>query len=140
MPVLLGGETAWRVRTNGEIVSSYQWMNGEPAMFLYRRGARVGAAFVLPLKNAYLWANNNGHPNLDHAIPSAETVAKVLGLSADRSSITRIIDVILDGLPDLVAMPPQRPIDTPKAPTVGEMAIKLDGQTIAEFEVPDLPA
>ena len=53
-----------------------------------------------------------------------------------------IIDVICDGLPDLVAMPPE-PADVVEQAVkenVGELSMVLDGRTVAETVITDLDA
>lgn len=134
MPIL--GDNAWLKRINHGLVSSYQWFNGEPAMFLYPAGKERGGAFVLPIDSAHQWVMSNGHPDLAHAIPVAMQAAKTMGLDTDKSTIRRIVDVIIDGIPDLLRMPPERPktLDEPGV-AIGEASIKLDGEVIHEREI-----
>ena len=134
MPIL-GGDNAWLKRINHGLVSSYQWLNGEPALFLFPAGKERGGAFVLPLESAHQWVMSNGHPDLAHAIPVAMQAAKTMGLGADKSTIRRIVDVIIDGIPDLLRMPPKRPEPEQQGPAIGEAAIKIDGETVAEREI-----
>ena len=63
--------------------------------------------------------------------------AKQLGFSpTDTFAARKIAEVIVDSLPDLVAMPPEPTgLNAQEQAAVGELSIKLDGQTIAEREV-----
>ncbi len=134
MPVHLGAESAWRVRHVGDLTLSFQWLDGEPALFLYPRYRRRGAAFVVPLALAHAWAHVDGHPDLSHAIPSAMNAAQALGFSTDRSVIRGIVDAVVDGLPDLLMMPPERP--RPPSPAVGEVTLRVNGDLTTEREIP----
>ncbi|MCK7581088.1 MAG: hypothetical protein MZV65_39330, partial [Chromatiales bacterium] len=137
MAILLGGETAWRVRRVGDLVLSYQWLDGEPCLFVYPARARRGAgALAVPLASAHQWAGADGYPALDHAIPTATRGAQMMGMFPDSWTVRRIVEAVVDGLPDLLEMPPEPPSLAKPAPSVGEMTIKIDGQTVAEHEVP----
>jgi hypothetical protein len=133
MPVELGGSKAWRVKpAKGGLVLSYQWLDKKPAMFVFRANkTREDGAFVLPLASAYLWAKPNGYPDLDHAIPTALAAAQQIGLGRDRWAVRAIIDAVLDGIPDLIAMPPE-PKWLNVAPNTGELTIKRDGEVVSE--------
>lgn len=133
MPAILGNR-AHLQRINRYFVSSYQWMNGEPCMFVWPRHREKGGAFALPLESAHLWAQSDGHPNLAHAIPTAVNALEMMGLSGTKDEIRALIDTILDGIPDLISMPPEPSSDKPQ-PAGSELAIKCDGETVYETEV-----
>lgn len=143
MPVMLGGDKAWKQRVLGDIVISYQWINGEPAMILFpkKRPTLESGAFAVALSAAFQYVKSNGDPDLNYIMPQAFQAAKVMGFFPDKAIITRIIDAITDGIPDLVEMPPIRPgYDEQKSKEViGEMNIKQDGRVIRteEITVPD---
>lgn len=139
MPVEIGGEKAWRKYVKGDIGVSFQWVNNEPAMILFpvRRQKLDAGAFVICLSAAHLYAQNDGHPALHYCIPKAIEAAKIMGMSVDKLTIHRIVDVILDAMPDLVSMPPEpnwAQIEK-RGDTAGELVIKVDGETIMEREV-----
>ena len=146
MGVLLGGDKAWKVRNKGDLNISYEWINNEPAMCVYpaiRRNIHQGA-LVIPIEAAWKYANANGEPNVEYITAMAIKACQHMGMQPEKSVIHRIIDVIVDGLPDLVEMPPEPPshqIDRVNgSPKVGDLVIKVDGETILETEVNDLQA
>ncbi|MBP6733360.1 MAG: hypothetical protein KA142_01470 [Chromatiaceae bacterium] len=139
MGVLIGGERAWRKRRLGDLGVAYQWVNGEPAMILFpaTRPAYRAGAFVICLSAAHRYAGADGHPNLGYAIPQAYDAARVMGLSLERGTVRKIIDAIVEGLPDLVEMPPE-PIwakDDKPMPVVGELSVRQGGRVVIETEV-----
>lgn len=134
--VMLGGEyTALRHVSKG-IVTEYTWRGGEPVMILFKESvATKQGAFLIELKDAFNYANSNGHMSTD-LIKHAIQAAAALGYDPnDKFAVRKIMDTILDGLPDLVAMPPC-PEELAKREQVGqgrnEMTLKLDGKTILE--------
>lgn len=64
MPVLLGGEKAWKQRVSGDIVVSYQWVNGEPAMILFPKVKRLGLSGAYALANFPVLPPENWNGNL----------------------------------------------------------------------------
>ena len=113
--VELGGDRAWLVRTKGDIVCSYQWLDigeEEPSacMVLFPAARRLDVQpYVIPQENAWRFADRNGHAT-PHAIKAGFVAACDMGFP-DRSTVHRIVDVILDGLGDLVRMPSSQPHD-----------------------------
>lgn len=134
--VMLGGEfTALRHVSKG-IVTEYTWRNGEPVMILFKDSqvAKQGA-FLIELKDAHNYANSDGHMSAD-LIKHAIAAAAAMGYDAhDKFAVRKIMDTILDGLADLIAMPPA-PKELEKREQIGqgrnEMTLKLDGKTIFE--------
>ena len=133
MPVTLGGETAWRVRAIGEYIISYQWLDSEPCMFIRRRDQQRGGAFALPLHAAHQWAHSDGHPDLSHAIPTAVRALETMGSFPTKDSVRKLVDIVVDGIPDLLDMPQHlvKPRDKP-APAIGELITKIAGETVDE--------
>ena len=94
------------------------------------------AAFVIPLKMAYLYAESKSGDPSHYLMQRSFLVAKHLGLDSEKSTIKNIVDAILDGIPDLVSM---MPLDTTlsikqieqKAEQQG-LIIKMDGQTVLD--------
>ena len=137
--VALGGETAWRVyRSQGGIGVAYHWIEGKPSMCLYPLSAmtiKPPGAYVIPQREAYRFAHSNGEPELDEAIPAAARACEIMGVHQTPAMLRHIVDAILDGLPDLIEMPPEPEQLKPVKPNVGEMAIKVDGETVMERTV-----
>lgn len=138
MPVMLGGEKAWKVYQKGDIVCSFQWVNGEPAMCLYPKNPSSlnPGAFVLPLESVFKYANSKTGAPTQHCIAQAAKAAEVMGFFVDRFTIHRIVDVIMDGLIDLIEMPPEPTgLNAQDTRSVGELIIKVDGKTRLHGEI-----
>jgi hypothetical protein len=131
MSVHIGGANSYLQRVTGDIVSSYQWVNDEPAMILWPKIPKTNAgAFVLCLSSAHKYRD------VRYLVAQAAKAAAFMGMEAHSFTVKRIADIILDGIPDLVKMPPQ-PVAKKQdhGVPVGELAIKVDGQTVHEQEV-----
>lgn len=139
MGLIVGGEKAWRKYRKGDLGLAYHWLDGEPAMFLFPAGRQTGLGvvpFVIKLGVAHQYADSSGHPNLLNALPAAIDAAHCLGMSSDPGTLHRIIDVIVDGIPDLVSMPPEPDWAKPESGKVdGELTIKRDGELVTEVAV-----
>lgn len=138
--VVLGGEKAWKVfRAQGNLAVSLQWLNGEPAMFVYpllkRQSAKPPGAFVVPLDTAYRYVHSDGHPNLPVIIPAAYRAAEAMQILATPAAIRHIVDAVCDALPDLLSMPPEPEAHAPTPEPVGDLAVKIDGETVMERAV-----
>lgn len=136
----LGGEKAWICRQhNGWLMQSYQWIDGEPCMCVYPPRKEVPGALVIPMKSVHLWVSSAGYPELDHAIPTAVEAAKLMGLRVTKDTIHAIIDAVLDGVPDLIDMPPE-PTERKKADrrsdNYGELSVIVNGNVVSEREIP----
>lgn len=139
MPVLIGGPLAWKVRRHGDIGVSFQWVNGEPAMILFPAAkALPGAgAYVIPIDTAHKYADSKTGAPTPWLVRQSIVAAKQLGyMGTDSFAARKIADVIVDSLPDLIEMPPEpQAFNEQQAAAIGELAIKIDGQTVHESEV-----
>lgn len=139
MAVMIGGAKAWKVRQHGDIGVSFQWINEEPAMVLFpaRRSIAGAGAYVICLSAAFRYADSKTGAPTEYLIRQAVAAASQLGFSpTDTFAARRIAEVIVDSLPDLVEMPPEPTgLNAEQQAAIGEMSIKIDGQTIAEREV-----
>lgn len=146
MPVQFGGDTAWKKFKKGDICVAFHWVNDEPAMVLYpaNRLIHKAGAYIIPLESAYQYAHNNGHPDLVYMREATLKAASVMGFhSPDKHLLHRIIDVIVEYIPDLISMPPvpvDMTIEKAVQENVGELSIKVDGETRFETDVPALSA
>lgn len=131
MPVHLGGKDSFKQRITGDIVSSYQWVNGEAAMILWPKIPKAhGGAYVICLSSAFKYADVN------YLVQQATVAAKFMGMDDSKFTRQRIAGVIIDGLEDLVRMPPERPgVNEQQLETIGEASIKVDGQTIMQQDL-----
>ncbi len=143
MPVMIGGEKAWKKRAHGDIGVSFQWVNGEQSMILFplHRRTRDAGAFVIGISAMHLYAQANGYPNLHTCIPRAMEAARTMDMGQDKATVRRIVEIILDSLPDLAQMPPEPDWverEVQKAQNIGELTIKQGDRVLTERVVTDL--
>lgn len=132
MSVLIGGEKAYLQRIAGDIVISYQWVNQEPAMIIWPKIKRLATkgAYVIPIDSAYKYAD------MDYLVEAAAKAAEFIGMDESRFTIHRIATAILDGLPDLLEMPPEpNGLNKLQNEQIGEAKIIVDGRTILDTEL-----
>lgn len=115
--VCLGGEGAWRTRTIKGIFCSFQWIDcsaegmetANPCMVLFRPGSMAQGAYVIPQQNAHRYGHRDGTPT-QHLLTAGFAAAEMLGFDMrDRQAVKTIIDIIIEGLPDLILMPSEPP-------------------------------
>jgi len=138
MGVLIGGEKAWATRRNGEIGVSLEWMNGEPHMILFPTNGhpdKGAGAFCIPIDSAWKYVHSDGHPNYEYIASQAPIACQMMGLVESKQRVYRIAETIADNMGDLLKMPPEPVSQQEKPAPVGEMTIKLDGETVHEEEV-----
>lgn len=121
--VELGGERAWRTFTKGDVIASLQWIDVQatdprfpedgpvPCMALYHAHRRMDTgSYVIPQRNAfqYALADGNGIPD---SFKAAVLFAVVqLGFDMhDKAAVHRVFDIVLEAMPDLIAMPSEQP-------------------------------
>ncbi|WP_461572049.1 hypothetical protein [Sulfuricaulis sp.] len=134
---MLGGKKAWKQHVSHNLVASFQWINNEPAIVLFpARQSRGKGAYVICLSSAWKYANRDGY-GTPYLAEQTRVAAEVMGLFADRHTRFQIAEVILNGLVDLISMPPE-PTDTQvygKEKPEGEVAVKLGGKTVIEGDL-----
>ena len=103
--VVLGGEFARSVRRRGELVMAFQYVNTEPAMVIWS-GTRQTGAFAICLSVAHKYLDDYLDDN--YLVFQAMAAAQQIGYHpSDKSVVGKIADLILDGLDELVRMPPE---------------------------------
>lgn len=139
MGLIVGGEKAWRKYKKGDIAACYHWVNNEPAMILFplnRAPSPMLIPFVIPLSVAHQYVDSSGQPNLVNAMGAAIEAAGCMGMAPEMSTVHRIIDIIVDGIPDLVSMPPEPDwAEDLSKPLDGELSILRDGEKVVEVAV-----
>ena len=139
MPVQIGGAKAWKVRQHGDIAVSFQWVNEEPAMILFpaRRSLPGAGAVVICLSAAFKYAHPKTGAPTPYLVEFSVLAAAQLGFAkTDTFAARKIAEVIVDSLPDLVDMPPEpQQFNQEQAAAIGELSIKVDGETVHEAEV-----
>lgn len=139
MGLIVGGPRAWKVAKKGNVVRAYHWVNGEPAMVLFPAQKKIGAAaFVICLSAAHLYARADGYPT-EYLVKQSITAAKVMAMDTERSTLRNIADVILDGMEDLIKMPPEPTFPTARGRPVGQIKVISEGKVVTEAEV-DMPS
>ena len=141
--VELGGDRAWLVRTIGDMVVSYQWLHRpeidpdgpHPCMCLYAANRRTDTgAYVIPQRNCYWYADRHGNPTPD-LLGTAFKACIYLGFDRnDKFAARRMMDVIVEGIPDLIRMPSEQPgaLDMKRLIHGIQASAKVNGRTVNE--------
>ena len=132
-----GGERSWLQREKGDIVVSYQWLDvgkKEPSacMVLHPTVPKLsGGAYAIPQDNAYEYSDATGGPT-PYLLTAAMNAATSMGFYPDKSTVFRIVDIIVDGLADLVRMPSDQPgaLDLKRVIHGIEATAKVNGQIV----------
>lgn len=138
--VELGGERAWRQRVIGDVVCSFQWIQLDeidpeapvPCMCLYPALRHMDTAtYVIPQRNAFAYATNRGEPT-PALFGMAFKAAQFMNFFPDRMTVKRVIDIIVEGLPDLIRMPSEQPsaLEIKRARLGIEASAAINGKTI----------
>lgn len=140
--VALGGERSWIQRVKGDIVVSYQWLAGakdgdkspHPCMVMFPVVPKIdGGAYAIPQDNAYEYSDHSGGPT-PYLLTAAFNAAMSMGFFPDKSTVFRIVDIIVEGLGDLIRMPSDQPASLDiAAPVIGiEATAKVEGEVVRE--------
>ena len=132
-----GGDRSWEQRVKGDIIVSYQWLmcgKKEPSacMVLHPTVPKMdGGAYAIPQDNAYEYSDASGGPT-PYLLTAAMNAATSMGFYPDQSTVFRIVDIIVDGLPDLIRMPSDQPgaLDLKRAIHGIEATAKVNGQIV----------
>lgn len=136
--------TAYSKRLTGDICIYYHWDKIEgkmrPCMSLYPKYPALSLmpkVATIPIKNAHECVDSRTGAPTHYLIQCAHIMCVAMGMYPDASTLRRIADIIVDGIPDLVGMPPfSERRDTDMAPPeTAELVIKRDGETIHHSEV-----
>jgi len=136
MGFIFGGPTAWKVRKKGDLVIAYHWINGEPAMCLYPLRKRLGSAvYAIPMARAHEFVNRKGYPT-PYLAEASVKAAIVMAMEQDKSTLYRIRDVILDGMEDLIKMPPDpQQFSAAAQKAIGEATLFVNGKKSVTGEI-----
>lgn len=98
----------------------------EPAMGVTKAvlGHRA-PIFAIPLSSAWLYAEP------EYLVSSCFRIAEYLGMFPDQFLVSRIADLILNHLPDLIKA---KPITDDPGRAFAEGEIRIDGERIEQFE------
>lgn len=115
-------------RYHGDIAAVYTWINDERALVLVPH-RRPGAPWYVVMEGAAYKYDDPAYLARQCAV-----ACDVLGLEPSRPNWVRIATIINEGLPDLTRMP-SAPLPEYLRGNFGRMAIKADGQMIAEQDI-----
>lgn len=106
-------------------------------LFPARRSLSGAGAYVICLSVAWKYADSTSGEPTPYLVRAAVQGARQLGFSpTDTFAARKIAEVIVDNLPDLIDMPPEpQQFNQEQQQAIGEMVIKIDGETIHEREV-----
>lgn len=137
----LSSDRAWKTRVHGDIVASFQWLkvDGEddphPCLCLYSASRRMETgAYAIRQKSAHWFADNRGNPTKE-LLTTAMEAAQQMGFDlGDRSAAFKVISVIVDAIPDLIAMPSDQPgaLAIKRAIHGIEGRVTMNGKTVHE--------
>jgi hypothetical protein len=122
------------VRHHGEIMAIFTWINQERAMVLVASRRPPGSPWYCIMESAaYLYADESGNPTR-RLIESAAKASEVLCLNQTNYAVKKIVDIIVDGLPDLIKMPSAPPNELAKH-AIGEMQLRANGELVSGREI-----
>jgi hypothetical protein len=140
--VELGGERAWLVRNLGEFVCSFQWIDRgdidpegpHPCMCIFRATRALDVVpYVIPQRNAFAFADKDGGPT-PHALGAAFKAAITMGTFPANDTVRKLVDIIVEGIPDLIKMPSDQPRDLEVARRIHgiEAHAAINGKTLIQ--------
>lgn len=131
MGVQIGGDKSWKQVIKGDLVGTFTWVNDEPALIITPKLASIKGAYIIALSSAYKYTD------LNYLVQQSAACAKHIGMDvSSRFVVRRISDLILDNLQDLCEMPPEQLVmPKEKGKVVGEMVMKVNGETKVEQEM-----
>jgi hypothetical protein len=138
--VCLDTSRAWMHRTIGEFVCSFQWLDlddGEdpqPCMCIFKASRMMDVVpYVIPQRNAYAFADKSGGPS-PHAIGAAFKACLHMGTFPSNDTVRKLLDIIVEGIPDLVRMPTDQheALNLRRTFYGMEATAKINGRTVRE--------
>lgn len=135
--VALGGERCFKQWVKGDIVATLQWLDigeKEPAacLVLFPGTLKLdGGAYAIPQKNAWEYADSRGNPT-PYLLTAAFNAAQSMGFFPDKTTVFRIVDIIVECMPELIRMPSDQPaaFDIKHAVHGIEATAKINGHVV----------
>lgn len=114
------------------IIFSYMEINGENVPVMAICGKKSKRSYIIPLANAYQFADSiTGEPT-DYLVLTAKTVGEALNIGVDKHICYEICSAIVDNLPDLVEMPPAQQRSMMDLAKRDGVIIGLNGETMLD--------
>jgi len=128
--IVLGGKNARFQRMIGDIVVSFQYINGERAMCLWPKinQKRVPAFIVC---DSAAWKYDNPR----YLAQQAKQCCDLWGEAHGTRRWYAIAKIIHEGLGDLVRLPPAPQLVEAQGPSIGEISLLVDGKVVSTGEV-----
>jgi hypothetical protein len=131
--MIIGGPRSWKIRRHGDLGVSFQWVNNEPAMILFRPALSGSPGVAICLSAAHRYCDSKTGAPTPYLAEKSVEYAAAMGF-AGWGSARKIANVIADSLPDLVNMPPEPDWSKiKKAPAFGDIQLREDGKVVAEM-------
>ena len=149
MPILIGGKNARFQRVHGDIVASYQYVNGERAMALWPREKKLKPGAFIVCDSA-AWRYDPDQPRKDwygkdgklqcgplYLMQQAKAAAFIMQMDTTKATVVRIATIVAEGLQDLVRLPPERPEDSVQhqRKPIGEASLIIQGEHVATMGI-----
>lgn len=148
--ILWGGPKCYRRRRFKDFMIFFEWFDpekmevgqGEPTLVITRahRFALSGnrGSVLIPLNAAYKYADSKSGGPTRWMAEFAVGACHELGLEPSPLNAHKIIDAVVEHLPDLLRMPPAPHPDkfaSRQAAPAGELEVLVDGKTVLETGV-----
>jgi hypothetical protein len=139
----IGGEKAYKTVVRGDIAAAFHWLaigdaEPEPVMIIVRNAKTMGGAgYVIPFSSMWRYAGSkSGAPSPD-LLRTAAGIVEELGFFADRSTVYRLCDLIVEEMDTMRFMPSDDPNAAPEKRPGGdiEATITVNGKTVAESAI-----
>jgi hypothetical protein len=143
MGLMLGGERCWKKRrAKGGLAIFYEWFEGKATLFITRehQSALSGnkGSCAIAQDCAWMYADSKTGAPTQRLIAFAMQACVELGLEPSRMNVKAIADAVVDGLEDLLRMPPEpthKQFTGKMERPLGEIDLKVDGQTVVSTEI-----
>ena len=124
-------------KSYNDFVVFYQYVEieGEKQPVMVLGAPKYKSAYIIPLANAYLYADSISGEPTDHLMVTAITIARALRLGDEKFTTHRIMSAIVDNLPDLISMPPAPQMTEKDVMDKAEregLVMKLNGNTVID--------
>lgn len=119
-------------RTYGDIASYVSFQGGQRYLILKATQHATGRPVAFPEQYAHLYANADGSPT-EYLIQMAAVYAAALGyMQTDSYAAQKIIDIVLDRLPELIEVAPVEFVKPQKDGV--EYTVRVDGEIAGQGE------
>jgi hypothetical protein len=139
----IGGETAYKTVVRGDLGAAFHWLaigdaEPEPVMIIVRNAKTMGGAgYVIPFSSMWRYAGSKSGAPSPELLKTASGIVEELGFFADRSTVHRLCDLIVEEMDTMRQMPSEDPNAQPEQRPGGdiEATITMNGKTVAEAAI-----